>query len=488
MSKYPVQAIVLAAGKSTRFNTGNSKLLEKLCGQELILYPARLLENLTIPITFVLNYKAKELKDVLKKATINAQYIYQPEPTGTGDALAHTKAYWEHENILVINGDMPLVTQEIITQLIEKHLSTDSVATFVTAHHPHPSTTGYGRVIAQDNTFSIIEAKDLEEQHESCCINAGIYLFKKEFLVETISNLNDNNAAQEFYITDLIKMASDKKMTIETVSAPFDHVRGINTLKELWTAEQIKRSELISCWMELGVRFDVAQSVHLDTNIKIGAGSRIGAGVHVLDGTIIGTNCTIEPFSIINNSTIGDNCHIFSHSVITNSTIENESKIGPFAHIRQTNIDKKATIGNFVEIVRTQIGEHSKAKHLSYLGDTTIGKKTNIGAGTITCNFDGKEKYETIIEDNVFIGSNNTLVAPLSIKQGAYTAAGSTITENVPKDSLGIGRARQTNKDGYAKKMNQEKKDVQQGNNKNAQDAPVFLGAIKTNNDTLESS
>jgi bifunctional UDP-N-acetylglucosamine pyrophosphorylase/glucosamine-1-phosphate N-acetyltransferase len=486
MSKYSVQAIILAAGKSKRFNTGNSKLLEKLCGQELILYPARLLETINIPSTFVLNYQADEIKKVLQATSIKASFVLQPEPKGTGDALAHTQKTWHQNNILVMNGDMPLVTEEIIIQLIEKHLQTNATVSFVTAHHPNPSITDYGRVIAQDNTFRIIEAKDLQEQHESCCINAGIYLFKREFLLEHITTLTNHNAAQEFYITDLIKIASDKKLTIETISAPFDHIRGVNTLKEFWTAEQIKRSELISLWMERGVRFDVAQSVHLDMNIVIGAGTRIGAGVHILQGTTIGNNCTIEPFSIIKNSTLGNDCHVFSHSIISDSFIEQECKVGPFAHIKDKSYLKhNAVIGNFVEVCRTTIGTQSKAKHLSYLGDTEIGKKVNIGAGTITCNYDGKIKHTTIIEDEVFIGSNNTLVAPITIEKKSYTAAGSTITNDVPTESLALGRARQVNKEGYAKKFT-KKEDKANPEKKNKHKDSGFFGAIKTHNDLLE--
>lgn len=486
MSKYSVQAVMLAAGKSKRFNTGNSKLLEKLCGQELILYPAKLLETLNIASTFVLNYQADEIQKVLQSNLRHASYVMQPEPKGTGDALAQTQAQWNHENILVMNGDMPLVTEEILTQLIEKHVSNNATVSFVTAHHPHPATTGYGRVISQDNTFRIIEAKDLQEHHESCCINAGIYLFKKDFLQKHIATLTNENAAQEFYITDLIKIASDEQLTIKTITAPFDHIRGVNTLKEFWTAEQIKRSELISLWMERGVRFDVAQSVHLDVNIQIGAGTRIGAGVHILQGSTIGTNCTIDPFSIIKNTSLGDECHILSHSVISDSFIERECKVGPFAHIRDKSYLKhNAIVGNFVEVCRSTIGTGSKAKHLCYLGDTEMGQKVNVGAGTITCNYDGSQKHTTIIEDEVFIGSNNTLVAPLTLEKKSYTAAGSTITQDVPSESLAIGRAKQVNKEGYAKKF-RKKETAPQEEKKNKQKDSGFFGAIKTHNDLLE--
>lgn len=353
-----------------------------------------------------------------------------------------------------------MLTKKLLANFCKKHLEKNAAISFVTTHNPQPSPSSYGRIIVQENAVKIIEAKDLkDEQYESCCINAGIYIFKKEFLEKHLSMLNNTNNAQEFYITDLVKIGSDLGLKIETINASFDHIRGINTFKELWIAEQIKRSELISYWMKQGVRFDVAQSTHIDANVTIGNGTRIGAGVNLLNSTNIGKNCIIEPFCIIDQTLISDNVTIKSHSVLNNVKIENNAILGPFAHIRnKSTIKESAQIGNFVEVNRSTIGKESKAKHLTYLGDTTIGIQSNIGAGTITCNYNGKEKYQTIIKDHVFIGSNNTLVAPVTIEKDSYTAAGSTITKNVPTKALAIARSRQTNKEGYAEKIIAKKK------------------------------
>ncbi len=476
-----IQVIVLAAGKSTRFNTQTTKLLERLCGQEMILYPTSVLTALDIPITLVVGHQADEIINTVKQR-FDCSFIHQEEQRGTGHALSQTKDQWAAENILVLNGDMPLVTQEIINQLIQKHTQTDAAITFITAHNADPANM-YGRIVKDGNMLKIVEAKDLtSDTHEQCCINAGIYLFKRSFLEKHMHQLACENAAQEYYITDLVKIASSNEYSIETITAPCNYIRGINTLKELWSAEQIKRSELISYWMSKGVRFALAQSTHLDVTVTIGAGSCIGAGVHLLNGTKIGNNCVIEPFSILDNARIGDNTTIHSHCVITDSVIERKGKVGPFARLRNDSILKEnATIGNFVEVSRSTIGSESRAKHLTYLGDTTVGAQVNIGAGTITCNYNGFTKHRTSIHDKAFIGSNNTLVAPVVIGKESFTAAGSVITENVPDNALAIGRARQTNKEEYANK-------IKEGKKKHEGSPEVsFIAATQTHNDVTFS-
>lgn len=471
-----IQAIVLAAGKSTRFKTGNTKLLEKICGQEMILYAIKLLKQLNIPTTMIVGYKKDVIQPVVAHYTNNTvSFIEQLEQKGTGHALLCSKPIWAEDHILVMNGDMPLITETIIQELYAKHIKTQAAISFVISHITDPVNNSYGRVIKSENSIQIIEQKDFEgDPLEHCCINAGIYLINKQFLVEHILSLDQNNKSNEFYLTDLIKIASDKQYTVTTYTAPFDCIRGVNTLQELWAVEQIKRAELIKHWMEQGVHFPTAQSTHVDLDVTIGAGTFIGCGVHVSSGSVIGENCTIRAFSSIENSTIHDNTIIESHTIVKNSIIGKHAHIGPFAHVHTNSvIQDYATIGNFVEVKNSTIGTETNAKHLAYLGDACIGNEVNIGAGTITCNYDGIQKHQTIIEDNAFIGSNNTLVAPLTIKHGAFTAAGSTITTDVPEDALAIARERQTNKEKYALKIREKK----QSNRFS------FLGAIKTHHD-----
>ena len=279
-------------------------------------------------------------------------------------------------------------------------------------------------------------------------------LLTKVFYNNYIATLNDNNASKEFYITDLVKIASHNNLTVATIKAPFDTIRGINTFQELYMAEQIKRTELINYWMDNGVRFSFPQHVHLDLNVIIGQGSSIGAGVYLRKNSSLGKNCTIKEFSCLENVIVEDNVTIHQHCVIKNSYIKAEAEVGPFAHLRSNvTIGQNSVIGNFVEIKNSTIDMHTKAKHLSYIGDATIGSHVNIGAGTITCNYDGINKHKTVIKDHAFIGSNNAIIAPVTIGHNAFTAAGSTITADVPDNALAIARTQQTNKYDYAQKL-----------------------------------
>ena len=480
-----VQAIVLAAGRSSRFNTNRTKLLEKICGQEMILYITQVLEHLSIATTLVVGYQKELIQElVIKKHGSSIKFIAQQEPRGTGDALLCTKNTWEREYVLVMNGDMPLISSDIIKKLYEKHISTQADISFVIAHNPDASIGGYGRIVKNDKSIAIVEARDFEgDANEHCCVNAGIYLASKQFLLETINAISLNEKTHEFYITDLIKIASDQQRTITTVPAPFDYVRGINNFQELWAAEHIKRAEIIKHWMERGVHFSVAHNIQIDLEVTIGSGSYIGGGVHLLAGTQIGKNVQIHEFSSIQNSTIADDATIYAHSIIKDSHIGSHTQIGPFAHIREhTVVEEGAAIGNFVEIKQSIIGKQTKAKHLSYIGDARVGINANIGAGTITCNYNGASKNQTIIKDNAFVGSNNTLVAPVTIGENAFTAAGSVITEDVPPEALAIGRTRQVNKEGYAAKLRQKPSEADRMVIDESTNSFSFLGAVKTKN------
>ncbi|MBD3273022.1 UDP-N-acetylglucosamine diphosphorylase/glucosamine-1-phosphate N-acetyltransferase [Candidatus Dependentiae bacterium] len=471
------RAIVLAAGKSSRFKTDKSKLLYSICGQPMILYPIKLLKEMDIPITVVVGYQAEDIKDVINKAGITVDYVTQKSALGTGDAVSATRKTWDRENILVLNGDGPLLTKEIISELEEKHTKSDSAFSFLSAHALNPL--GYGRIIKNKSCISIIEDRNLtEEQRFTTLINAGIYLIKRDFLEKNIDNIKLDSEKGEYYITDLAQIASSQNLNVKTVPVPYDNVRGVNTLEELWAVEQIKRSQLIKSWMLKGVHFELAQSIHLDWDVQIGSGSFIGTGVHLIKGTKIGKNCVVNAFSIVDNSELEDGGYIHSHSVIQGSKIGKNSHVGPFARFRKNVVvGKNVNIGNFVEIKNSIIGDNTTTKHLSYLGDSIIGKNVNIGAGTITCNYDGFEKNKTIIKDNVFIGSNNTLIAPVTVEDNAYTAGGSTINKDIPKDSLGIGRCKQENKIDYAKKLKSKKtKEKKESEDKIKLN---FVGAVK---------
>ena len=375
-----VQAVVLAAGQSTRFKTGRTKLLERICGQEMILYSTRLLEALDIPTTVVVGYQKDSVIEVIQKRHNDfVSFVVQQEQRGTGHAVQCTMQIWERDFILIMNGDMPLVTADIIEKLYEQHVTTNAQVSFVISHC-EDTQSAYGRVIKDENGIKIVEAKHFTgDPHEHCWINAGVYLISRTFLQEQIARIEQNEKTKEFYLTDLIEMASVQGLGVCTVIAPYDRIRGINNFQELWAAEQVKRSELIKYWMDNGVHFSVAQSVHIDLDVRIGAGSYIGCGVHLLGNTKMGKNSKINENSSLENVIMGDSSEVLQHCVLADCTLGNNVKVGPFAHIRDHSVIlDNSIIGNFVEVARTTIGNCTKAKHLSYLGDAEIGNNVNI--------------------------------------------------------------------------------------------------------------
>ncbi|MBY0110366.1 MAG: bifunctional UDP-N-acetylglucosamine diphosphorylase/glucosamine-1-phosphate N-acetyltransferase GlmU [Candidatus Babeliaceae bacterium] len=464
---HSIQAVVLAAGKSTRFAMGSSKLAFPLCGQPMVLYPLSVLEALAIPTIVVTGYQQELIQQIITQRTkITPLFVEQTIQKGTGHAVACSKAFWQADHILIINGDMPLIDQALISRVLNEHLATKATVSFVVATCDD-QLNGYGKVIRANNTIKIIEARDFKgTAQEGQFINAGIYLISKDFLHAEIEKLSLHENSQEWYITDIIAAASNMGLHIHTVETDFDTIRGINTVNELATAEKIIRHRIIQKYMQKGVYFEQPETTIIEQSVTIGAGTRIGAGVHIAQNTRIGTRCIIGCYSTITNSILNDQVTILPHCVITDSEIHDHVSVGPFAHVRNVHsLHEHACIGNFVEVSNSTIGAGTKAKHLSYIGDANIAEKVNIGAGTITCNYDGFQKHVTTIEKNVKIGSNNSLVAPVTIGHDAITGAGSVITSDVPPYALGIARALQVNKEQYAQRLNESRS---------------FIGAIKT--------
>ncbi len=462
------QAIVLAAGKSTRFSTTKTKLSYTICGQEMIRFPLNLLQSLGIKTTVVVGYQQEVIRDIIAKNNYPVNCIEQKIQKGTGHALLCTKQYWNSQTLLILNGDAPLITQEHVKKLIDHHRSTNATISFIASYNADPTIVGYGRVITKNTssgdtnsgdtnsgtTISIVEQRDFKgDPAKECRLNAGVYLIERDFLEQTLPGL-ETHPSGEIFITDLIKKASESNQRVEVVDIPFDSVRGINTLRELWVAERLVRSELINNLMDNGVRFSSPESVEIDMDVTIGADSIIGFGVQLKNGTTIGNGVTVGSFSNLDKAMVADQATVHSHSTVSNSTIHSKAIVGPYAHIhRNSTLHTESVIGNFVEVSKSTIGSQSKAKHLTYLGQTTVGKNANIGAGTITCNYNGVTKHDTIIKDKAFIGSNSTLLAPVTIGEGALVAAGSTINQDVPKDALAIARQQQVTKEHYAPKI-----------------------------------
>lgn len=452
MLQSSLQAIVLAAGKSSRFSTTKTKLSYMLCGQELLAFPLQLLKQLSIPTTVILGYQKELLIPLVETYYPGATWVEQQEQRGTGHAVRCTEKQWNADHILVLNGDVPLLRKQDLTALVDQHIKTGATISCIAAYNMDPSLKGYGRFVTKGKEVAIVEERDFTgDRSDYCRVNAGIYLFKRAFLEKTVPQLIPHPTHKELYITDLIQKASMHGEHIELVDAPFDYVRGVNTLQELWVAEHIKKSDMITTFLAQGVRFTAPQSVSLDVGVTIEPDSIIGYGVHLTGKTTIGSNVTIDAFSIVENATVKDNVHIRSHSVISSSILHAGSQVGPFAHIhKQSSIHEEAVIGNFVEISKSSVGPHTKAKHLAYIGTARVGSSVTIGAGAITCNYNGVTKNITTIERNSFIGSNVALIAPVIIKEGAIVAAGSTITKDVPADALAIERSPQIIKESYA--------------------------------------
>lgn len=437
-----IQAIIVATN-----TTHPVSLLQKMCGQALILYQTKLFDALAIP-TIVLTTESDESLF----AQIIADQKYRNTQLATSTTL-HEKITADH--ILILNGNIPLITPDIITTVCAHHHQSSVTMTLVCTHAS--DTLGwYDRIVQHDQSATIIPAPESITSAEICCLNVGMYVANKSVIHNYLVHMQ-SEAFKNHWQRDIINTTAYHNEVITTVTAPFDQVRLVTTFEELAAVEQIQRTILIRHWMERGIRFYAPQTVHIDCSVTIGSGSSIGAGVHLLGTTSIGQNCTIKPFCIIEESSIGANAFVDAHSVIDQSTIGTQSKIGPFAYVHNnSSVGTATTVGNFVEVTRSTLGTETKVRHLTYVGDAQVGNNVNIGAGTVTANYDGVNKHTTTICNNASIGANNSLIAPVTIGQGSYTAAGSTITKHVPDNALAIARSHQINKEGYAAKLRQK--------------------------------
>lgn len=448
--QHTVQAVVLAAGKSTRFGTGQSKQLVELCGIPMLVHALDLLHSLSIDTTVVLGYQADQIEAVCRqyKAGKKVTVVHQAEQKGTGDAVRCSEKSWQHDHILILNGDMPLLTQEVLSSLIYRHTTGNYALTFATTTLENP--TGYGRVFAdKTGTLLIREEKECTpEQRAITTVNAGVYLVRKDFLTQSLRTLLESDVTGEVYITDIIADAGNRGKKVGTYEVCADLVRGVNTLEELAQAEHILYQRTRAKWLAHGVRLIDPSSILIDRGVRIGRGSVLERGVQLRGTTTVGKRVRVDAYTIVADTAIADDAYIKSHSVLNNSVVGAGVQVGPFAHLRgDATLEDQCVIGNFVEVKNSTIGKGAKAKHLSYIGDATVGERANIGAGSITCNYDGQRKHHTRIGSRAMIGANSSLVAPLSVGSNAYVAAGSVITRDVPGGALGVGRTRQENKE-----------------------------------------
>jgi len=456
MTAPDVHVAILAAGQGTRMKSSLPKVLHAISGRPLIEHVLRTAEAISpATVTVVVGHKAEAVRTRLSGYP-RLEFVVQEPQLGTAHALQQAEAALAGRTgtLVLLSGDVPLLTADTLRRLVEAHRGAAAAATVVTATVERPY--GYGRIVRTDGRIArIVEERDAspsERQiHE---INSGIYAFDLAPLFEALRSIASQNAQGEYYLTDLIAIYRRRKLPVETLLIEnSQEIRGINSRTELADVSRLVRQQKNEELMAAGVTLIDPATTYIDPDVEVGADTVIHPGVILEGQTKIGRACEVQAHVRIADSVLGDNVSVNSFCLIVGAQVASSAAIGPFAHLRAgTVVGEKAKIGNFVELKKTVLGPGSKANHLSYLGDARIGANVNVGAGTITCNFDGEKKMETIIEDGAFIGSDSQLIAPVVVGKGAYVAAGSSITRDVPPGALGIARGQQANVEGWVER------------------------------------
>jgi len=453
------KAIILAAGKGTRMKSKFPKVVHKVCGKEMVNHVIDVSKNSGVnDIVVILGHESETVKEKLPKDTMIAM---QTEQLGTGHAVIMAKEYINDEDtIVVLCGDTPLVKEETLKKLFEYHLENEYHATVLTTCVDNP--TGYGRIIRDENQdlLKIVEQKDAnEEEKKAKEINSGIYCFNGKSLRESLDLLDNKNAQGEYYLTDTIKIMRDKGQKVGAFNgSTIEELMGVNSRVELSKAEEIMRRRINESHMVNGVTIIDTNSTYIESNVEIGNDTIVYPGTMLSGNTKIGSSCIIGMNSSITNSQIGDYTEVES-STIVDSIVGENTTVGPYAYLRpKSNIGNNVKIGDFVEVKNATIEDNSKASHLSYIGDAHVGKNVNIGCGVVFVNYDGKNKFKSVVKDGAFIGSNSNLVGPVTVEEKGYIATGSTITEDVPQGALAIARQRQVVKEGWVKNQEQKNK------------------------------
>ena len=458
-----VHVVILAAGHGTRMKSKLPKVLHPLAGRPLIEHVLRT-ANAVSPatVTLIVGHAADLVRERLGSRP-NTDFALQEPQLGTAHALQQAEARLAGKSgtVVLLSGDVPLLSEATLRRLIETHHGAGAAATVITAIVERPY--GYGRIVRTRGRIArIVEERDASpDVRQIREINSGIYAFDLAPLFDALRGIASQNAQGEFYLTDLIGIYRRRKLTVETLVVDNQQeIRGINSRSELAEVSGIVRQTKNEELMAAGVTIIDPATTYIDQDVEIGADTVIHPGVTIEGQSRIGAACEIHANVRIVDSEIADKTVINNFCLIIGSRIAEGASVGPFAHLRpETVVGEGAKIGNFVELKKTTMGPGSKANHLAYLGDATIGAKVNVGAGTITCNYDGTKKHPTIIEDGAFIGSDSQLIAPVRIGKGAYVGAGSSITEDVPDGALGIARGRQTNVAGWVERRKGQPKD-----------------------------
>ena len=452
---------IMAAGKGTRLKSRRPKVLHEVGGRALLLHVIAAARTLAEAqdIVCIIGHAAERVRAAVEATGV--EFVVQAEQRGTGHAIQVLKAELQMsgrpipKHLLVLSGDVPLIRPETLRALAEFHLAQGAAMTILTAVPPDP--TGYGRVIRRDaahpDVIAIVEQKSLRaDQLGTPEINSGIYCFETAALFAKLDELTTDNAHGEFYLTDVAGLlVADGARVVATPAPSVDEVLGANTIAEMMHLDEAMRAATANRLMAQGVTIFRPDTCVIDAEVTVGADTVIEPFTQLLGATRVGSECRIRSYSVIQNSTLADAVTIRNGCILDGAEVATSALIGPYAHLRpESRIGEGAHVGNFCETKKTSLGAGAKANHLTYLGDATIGPGTNIGAGVITCNYDGVHKHTTTIGANAFVGSDSTLVAPISLGDGSYVAAGSCVTEDVPAGALALGRARQTTKEGWA--------------------------------------
>lgn len=458
-----LHVVILAAGKGTRMKSSRPKMLHRVAGRPMIDYVLRTAQSLAPKTsTVVVGHQKESLRQGLEHYE-RVSFVTQEPQLGTGHALLQTAPVLEQEtgHVLLLSGDVPLLRRHTLTQLVQKHDASGAAATILTAVFEQPY--GYGRIVRVRGRISrIVEEKDASPAERKVKeINGGIYVFSLAPLFEALRGLATSNAQGEYYLTDLISVYRRRKLGVEAlVLEDPNEIRGINSRSELAETSRIVRQKKNEELMAAGVTIEDPATTYIDDDVVVGADTVIHPGVHLEGRTQVGSACEIHSGARIINSVLDDRVTVLNYCVLNGARLHTGVSIGPFVHIRpDTELHESVHIGNFVELKKSVVGKGSKAGHLTYLGDAVIGERVNVGAGTITCNYDGEKKHQTIIEDGVFVGSDSQLVAPVTVGRGAYIGSGTTVREDVPPGSLAVSGGKQRNIEGWRerKKVKSEK-------------------------------
>lgn len=448
-------ALILAAGKGTRMKSVTAKVMQPILNEPMLSYPLNALQGCQhVSTAVVVGYGKEEVIAYLKRDRPHIVTIEQKQQKGTGDAVKISSSFWEnYDNLLVLPGDVPLITSDTIDLLMRRHVEKGSALSFISFQASNA--VGYGRVVRVGGVVRIVEEKDAtEEELKISEVNSGIYAFSTDALKRHIKSLECKNAQGEYYLTDLVEIFQSAGERIEVVLGEREEeFLGVNDPFQLARTTALLRELILARWMERGVKCVDPSTVWIGPNVLFEGEAFISPNVQIYGRTVVGDRCNIGSFSIIRDCRLESQVHINSHVIIENSSIGHEAVVGPFAYLRDgVELMAQAFAGKFVEIKKSKIGARSKVPHLSYIGDAIIGEDTNIGAGTITCNYDGIRKHPTKIGDRCFVGSDTMLVAPVELDDDVTTGAGSVITDNVPKGALALARARQRNILGWKRK------------------------------------